>query len=107
MKSRQKKRDLFTVDTVGDQNDSDNEKGDSEILYSVDGTVNTGDSEDSDEDVAEEEEEETEEKGTENDDNDEDDDDDNDEEDKIDYGGKKSRCNSLNHKKYFQFIFLF
>lgn len=89
MKHRQKKKDLFTVDTVGAQNDSDNEFEDSEILYPDDGTENTGDSENSDDE--EEEEEGTEEKETETDNEPMEDDEDKDnEEEEIDYGGKKN-----------------
>lgn len=97
MKHRQKKKDLFTVDTVGAQNDSDNEFEDTEILYPVDGTENTGDSENSDDEVEEEEEEEegTEEKETENDEPMDDDA----EEDEIDYGGKKETIKFPNNKQ--------
>lgn len=58
MKSRQKKKDLFTVDTVGEQNVGDKEYEDSEILYPIDGTENTEDSENSDNEEEEEAEEE-------------------------------------------------
>lgn len=92
MKNRQKKKDLFTVDTVGEQNDSENEFGDSEILYPVEGAENTGDSENSD---AEDEEvgDGTEEKENASESMELDEDNrksDEEEEDEYDYGGKKN-----------------
>lgn len=71
MKPRQKKMDLFTVDTVGEQN-LDEENGDSEILYAYNETESAERSENS-------EEEETSIPIEEDDDD----------EEKYDYGGKK------------------
>lgn len=96
MKSRQKKKDLFTVDTVGAQNDSDNEFGDSEILYPFGEAENAEESENSEDDNDDEkddddEEEETEDKETENDiEPIEADEDNDDEQEECDYGGEKS-----------------
>lgn len=70
MKNRQKKMDLFTVDTKGDRNEGDRENENSEILYSYNETESVENSENSDE--------EAEEKETQNDDADE---------EEYDYGG--------------------
>lgn len=79
MKIRQKKKDLFTVDTIGEHNEFDGDK-EYEILYPNDETENTEDSENSDaeeEEIEEENETETDIEPIEED------------EEQYDYGGKK------------------